>query len=92
MRSVKFDGIKKVPEGYEEAFYRAEVTFRHQRVYCPKENKLVFCNEPDGPLDDEHLIHIGPDLDEDIAQGVARGELDPMTKAPLEPNHAPVNV
>lgn len=92
MRSVKFDGTKKVPDGYEEAFLRAEVTFRHQRVFCPRENKLVFCNEPEAPLDDEHLIHIGPDLDEDIAQGVAQGYLDPMTKTPLVPHHTASNV
>lgn len=87
MRSLQFDGTMRVPQGYRDIFTRAEITFLHQRVFCPRERKLVHCNEPDSPLEDEHLIYVGPDLDEHIARGVAYGQLDPMTKTPLQAPH-----
>ena len=54
-------------------------------------------NEPEESLPDEILIYIGvyvphliisnrSDLDIEIARGVARGDLHPMTKAPLAPS------
>jgi exonuclease-1 len=86
----------KVPPDYMEEFQRANLTFKHQRVFCPERECLVMWNEPDDPLPDETLVYIGAylipssshranssDLNEEIARGVARGELHPMTKAPL---------
>lgn len=59
LRAVRFEGKLKVPEGYKEAFERADLTFQHQRVFCPIKNCLVMCNEPDEPLADETLVYIG---------------------------------
>jgi exonuclease-1 len=85
LRALKFDGKMKVPEGYFEAFKRADMTFMHQRVFCPIENRLVMANDPDPDtvIDDEILVYIGPDIDVEIARLVASGHLDPMTKQPI---------
>jgi exonuclease-1 len=85
LRALKFDGKMKVPEGYFEAFKRADMTFQYQRVFCPVENRIVMANdpEPETTIDDEILVYIGPDIDIEIARGVASGQLDPMTKQPI---------
>jgi exonuclease-1 len=85
LRALKFDGKMKVPEDYFEAFKRADMTFMHQRVFCPIENRLVMANDPDpdAVIDDEILVYIGPDIDVEIARLVASGHLDPMTKQPI---------
>ncbi|KAI5776872.1 putative exonuclease [Geopyxis carbonaria] len=83
IRAVQLDGTKVVPKGYLEAFERADLTFRHQRVFCPRAQRLVFCNDPDAPLPDESMQYIGPDVPPEIAQAVARGDLCPMTKLPI---------
>ena len=83
----------RVPPDYMDSFHRANLTFKHQRVFCPEKECLVMWNEPHESLSDEILVYIGAyvfflsfwfrDLDAEIAQGVARGDLHPMTKAPL---------
>lgn len=83
LRMLSFDGKYRVPKGYLEDFYRAELTFLHQRVFCPKTQRLVFHTEPTTPIAEEHLPFIGAYVEPDIAQGVARGDLDPMTKLPI---------
>jgi hypothetical protein len=37
-----------VPENYDKEFKRALLTFKFQRVYCPKRQKLVMLNEAEG--------------------------------------------
>ncbi|KAL7274913.1 Rad2 nuclease [Rhizina undulata] len=83
LQSVQFAGSMTVPKGYLEQFRQADLTFLHQRVFCPTKNMVVMCNEPEGPLSEECLVFIGPDVELKIAQGVARGDLDPMTKEPF---------
>ena len=87
LRVLQFEGSMSVPKGYLEAFRRADLTFRHQRVFDPKLGRLLMANEPEGELGDEDLIYIGPDIDEDVARGVAEGRLCPMTKRELVLNH-----
>ncbi|XVF40239.1 hypothetical protein PTKIN_Ptkin01aG0096100 [Pterospermum kingtungense] len=57
-----------VPPLYEESFKKAILTFQHQRVYDPIT---------------EDIIHLS-DISNDIAQGIARGELDPFTRMPFQ--------
>jgi exonuclease-1 len=83
LRMLSFDGKFRVPKGYLEAFYRAELTFLHQRVFCPKKLCLVLHTEPDTPIDEESMPFIGAYVEPEIAQGVARGDLNPMTKLPI---------
>lgn len=83
IRMLQFDGKFYVPKGYLEAFNQAELTFLHQRVYCPKTLGLVLHTEPEKPIDEEKMPFIGAYVEPEIAQGVARGDLNPMTKLPI---------
>lgn len=33
-----------IPDNYEEAYKKAYLTFKFQRVYCPEKKQLVFLN------------------------------------------------
>lgn len=83
LRMLQFDGKWHVPKGYLEAFYQAELTFLHQRVFCPKVDGLVLHTEPEQPIDEEKMPFIGAFIEPEIARGVARGDLNPMTKEPI---------
>ena len=83
IRMLQFDGKYHVPKDYLEAFHKAELTFLHQRVFCPKALTLVLHTVPERPIDETKLPFIGADVEPTIAQGVARGDLNPMTKAPI---------
>ncbi|KAE9369538.1 hypothetical protein N431DRAFT_485423 [Stipitochalara longipes BDJ] len=83
IRMLQFDGKFFVPKGYLEAFYQAELTFLHQRVFCPIAQTLVLHTEPAHPIDEDKMPFIGAHVAAEIAQGVARGDLNPMTKLPI---------
>lgn len=86
IRMLQFDGKYHVPKDYLDAFYQAELTFLHQRVFCPIADEVVFHTEPEQPLDEEKVTCIGAHVDTEIARKVATGELDPMTKKPIVMN------
>jgi exonuclease-1 len=88
LRMLQFDGKYHVPQGYLEAFYQAELTFLHQRVYCPISNRLVFHTEPNQPIDEQKMLFIGAYVEPEVARRVAMGELNPMTKQPMFPGPA----
>ena len=83
LRMLQFDGQYHVPAGYLEAFRQAELTFLHQRVFCPLLNSLVLNTALDENMREEDLPFIGGFVEQDIAVGVARGDLHPMTKLEL---------
>ncbi|KAG9231036.1 hypothetical protein BJ875DRAFT_133751 [Amylocarpus encephaloides] len=83
LRMLQFDGKFHVPKGYLEDFYQAEFTFLHQRVFCPKAQGLVFHTDPEHHVDAEKMQFIGAYVPPEIAQGVAKGELNPMSKQPM---------
>ena len=89
IRMLQFDGKFLVPTGYLEAFKQAELTFLHQRVFCPQKLTLVYHTEPDHPIDDERMPFIGAYVEPETAQGVARGDLNPITKLPIVPHTRP---
>ncbi|KFY41405.1 hypothetical protein V494_03025 [Pseudogymnoascus sp. VKM F-4513 (FW-928)] len=80
IRMLQFDGKYHVPKDYLDKFYQAELTFLHQRVFCPIANELVFHTEPQQPIDEEKMTFIGAPVEAEIARRVATGELNPMTK------------
>lgn len=49
----------RVPPDYLDLFHRANLTFKHQRVFCPEKECLVMWNEPEAALSDEILVYIG---------------------------------
>jgi exonuclease-1 len=83
VRMLQFDGKFHVPKGYLEAFNQAELTFLHQRVFCPTTQRIVFHTELELPIDEEKMHFIGAYVPPEIAQGVAKGDLNPMTKKPI---------
>ncbi|KUJ14628.1 uncharacterized protein LY89DRAFT_619648 [Mollisia scopiformis] len=83
VRMLQFDGKFHVPKGYLEAFYQAEFTFLHQRVFCPQSLSLVLHTQPEQPIDENKMSYIGAYVEPEIARGVARGDLNPMTKVPI---------
>ncbi|RKF77172.1 Exonuclease 1 [Golovinomyces cichoracearum] len=83
VRMLQFDAKFSVPLGYLESFHKAELTFLYQRVYCPQKKALVLHTEPPKSLGIENMPFIGAFVTPIIAQGVARGDLHPMTKLPI---------
>lgn len=83
LRMLQFDGQYRVPTGYLEAFRKAELTFLHQRVFCPVANSLVMTTELGGNAEPDDFAFIGNDVEPETAIGVAKGDLHPMTKKPI---------
>ncbi|KAI4295358.1 hypothetical protein L6164_035412 [Bauhinia variegata] len=72
LKHLRYSGVS-VPPLYEESFKKAILTFRYQRVYDPMTEDIV------------HLSDIQADIvPKHIAQGIARGDVDPFTKMPLQ--------
>lgn len=111
VRSIRLDGKMSVPADYLEKFKQAELTFLHQRVWCPKADMMVMCTEPAEPLTGKALVFIGgyvfllpcenrtsltvsgnSEVETEIARGIARGDLDPVTKNPFDLSHIPKHV
>ncbi|KAI8818712.1 uncharacterized protein EV422DRAFT_536597 [Fimicolochytrium jonesii] len=76
----------KRPDGYEELFRMAELTFMHQRVYDPKTEELVHLKPLPSDLRDcsEAMTFLGPHVPPHLAKGVANGLIDPETKRPFD--------
>lgn len=89
IRMIQFDGKFHVPKNYLESFYQAEFTFLHQRVFCPETLTLVLHTELCLPLTEDQTQFVGRDISPEIAQGVAKGDLDPMTKEPIITDRKP---
>lgn len=87
LRMLSFDGQYHVPPGYLEAFYKAELTFLHQRVFCPTKNDIVMMTDLQADAQPEDFSFIGGEVDREIAIGVAKGDLNPMTKQPIRVRH-----
>lgn len=72
-----------VPPVYEESFKKALLTFQHQRVYDPISEDIVHLAEISDDIGDGSDF-LGPPLPQHIAQGIAKGDLDPFTQMPFE--------
>lgn len=83
LRMLQFEGKYNVPADYLDNFKQAELTFLYQRVFCPKEGKLVTLTPLDDGVKVEEMPFIGADIEPEIAVEVACGDLDPMTKEPI---------
>jgi exonuclease-1 len=83
LRMLAFDGKYNIPPGYLESFRKAELTFLHQRVFCPHLNDMVMMTSLGTRPEPDDFAFIGAHVVRDIAIGVARGDLNPMTKEPI---------
>ncbi|KAI1344409.1 hypothetical protein F5Y15DRAFT_111416 [Xylariaceae sp. FL0016] len=80
IRMLQFDNKYHVPADYSTLFTQAEQTFLYQWVYCPKAKELIHLTPLPADLDAQQLPFIGSFVESRIAQKVASGELNPMTK------------
>ena len=80
LRILAFNNQHQIPPGYLESFQKANMTFLHQRVFCPVANDIVMMTSLGDEPEPEDFSFIGSPMDKDIAIGVSRGELNPMTK------------
>lgn len=83
LRMLQFDGQYCVPAGYLEAFRRAELTFVHQRVFCPVAKEIVMAAQLPPDTSTEDLGFLGSHIEKEVALGVVNGDLHPMTKRPI---------
>ncbi|CAG8756863.1 2346_t:CDS:2 [Dentiscutata erythropus] len=84
IKLLLMDGKIEVPLDYLYNFRRAELAFLYQRVFDIDTKCLVTLNPIPEDLDiNPDTNFIGPDLDSDIALGIAIGELNPFTKEPI---------
>jgi len=83
IRMLQFDGKYRVSENYLAQFKQAELTFMHQRVFCPKKQGLVLLTDVETGIDVEEMAFIGAKVPDDMAQAIASGELNPITKQPI---------
>ncbi|KAK4157688.1 hypothetical protein C8A00DRAFT_39968 [Chaetomidium leptoderma] len=80
IKMLRFDGKHRVPESYSEDFKQAELTFLHQRVFCPKKQDIVFLTEPEPTVNVEEMPFIGAPVETGLARAIAAGDINPITK------------
>ena len=85
IRMLQFDGKFRVSENYLPAFKQAEMTFLYQRVFCPAKQELVLLTQPDSELDVEEMLFIGPKVPRELAQAIAAGDVNPISKEDIVP-------
>ncbi|EGS22219.1 5'-_3' double-stranded DNA exonuclease-like protein [Thermochaetoides thermophila DSM 1495] len=89
VKMLRFDGKYQVPQNYLEEFKQAELTFLHQRVFCPEKKDIVFLTEPDPSLNIDEMPYIGAPIETELARAIAVGDVNPITKqrilVPLSP-------
>ncbi|XP_020575994.1 exonuclease 1-like isoform X2 [Phalaenopsis equestris] len=81
-KHLRYSGVS-VPPVYEGSFKKAVWAFQHQRVYNPEKECIMHLS--DVPQDiGEDLDFLGPWLPPDVVKGIAKGDLDPLTKGPFQ--------
>ncbi|CAE7210670.1 hypothetical protein CFE70_009331 [Pyrenophora teres f. teres 0-1] len=83
VKAAQFDGKLKVPAGFMADFDQAEKTFLYQWVYCPIDKKLVNLTSMDDGISLADMPYLGEEVPSELATGVARGDLYPRTKLPM---------
>jgi exonuclease-1 len=83
VKAAQFDGKLKVPAGFMVSFDQAEKTFLYQWVYCPVAKQLVNLTPLEDGVNIADMPYIGEEVPSHIAMGVARGDLYPRTKLPM---------
>ena len=82
VQRLRFEGKATISEDYLPQFYQAELTFLHQRVFCPEKRELVLLTEdPSNKAQD--LPFIGANVEPELARAIAAGDVNPITKKPI---------
>ncbi|KAL2163414.1 hypothetical protein VTH06DRAFT_5471 [Thermothelomyces fergusii] len=77
---LRFEGKHRIPDSYLEAFKQAELTFLHQRVFCPKRQDIVCLTELDPSYNPDEMLFIGAPVETELARSIAVGDVNPITK------------
>ncbi|GAB1317608.1 Rad2 nuclease [Madurella fahalii] len=89
IKMLRFGGKHQVPNSYLEDFKQAELTFLHQRVFCPIKQDIVLLTEPDPSVNVNDMPFIGAPVETELARSIAVGDINPITKqrilVPLSP-------
>ncbi|KAI0206660.1 hypothetical protein F4808DRAFT_2492 [Astrocystis sublimbata] len=80
IRTLQFEGKHRIPADYLKLFTQAEQTFLYQWAFCPTSNQLVNLTAPPSDLDLDQLPFIGSFVEAQVAQRIAAGDVNPMTK------------
>ncbi|KAK4096743.1 hypothetical protein N658DRAFT_501226 [Parathielavia hyrcaniae] len=80
VRMLRFDGKHQVPETYLDEFRQAELTFLHQRVFCPKQRDIVLLTEPEPSVNVDDMPFIGAPVETELARAIAAGDVNPITR------------
>ncbi|KAL2151282.1 hypothetical protein VTH82DRAFT_6380 [Thermothelomyces myriococcoides] len=80
IKMLRFDGKYQIPDSYLEDFKQAELTFLHQRVFCPKKQDIVFLTELDPSSNPDEMPFIGAPVETELARSIAIGDVNPITK------------
>lgn len=81
LRAIRLDNLAMIPPDFDNVIEQARLTFLHQRVYCPDQQRLVMLHEPENRVSFPGFeIFIGPAISQDLCQQIALGEVDPITK------------
>lgn len=83
IRGAQLEAKLRIPPRYLEDFRQAEMTFLYQYVFCPEVQQLVNLTTPDTKGQLDGVTYIGAFIEPEVAQQVARGDLDPMSKRPI---------
>ncbi|KAI3325410.1 hypothetical protein HD806DRAFT_490253 [Xylariaceae sp. AK1471] len=80
IQTLQFEGKLRIPANYLARFYQAEQTFLYQWAFCPTSKQLVNLTAlpPDTSLD--QLPFIGSFVEPRVAQRIAAGDVNPITK------------
>ncbi|XP_062207052.1 exonuclease 1-like isoform X2 [Phragmites australis] len=82
IKHLRYSAVS-VPPHYEENFKRAIWAFKFQRVYDPATEDIVHLSSVPHDIS-EDLEFLGPWLPQNVAKGIALGNIDPLTMEPFE--------
>ncbi|KAI0905162.1 hypothetical protein F4823DRAFT_154690 [Ustulina deusta] len=80
IRTLQFEGKHRIPAEYLTLFHQAERTFLYQWAFCPTSRKLVNLTALPSDLDPDQLPFIGSFVEPQLAQRIATGDINPITK------------
>ncbi|KAF0694687.1 Aste57867_14457 [Aphanomyces stellatus] len=81
VRALRLEGKMAIAKSYENDVAQARWTFRHQRVYDPVTQTLVHVTPLPAALIGQNTDFLGPVISNELAKGIAEGEIDPITEA-----------
>lgn len=80
IRTLQFEGKHRIPADYLKLFHQAEQTFLYQWAFCPTSKQLVNLTALPPNLSLDQLPFIGSFVETQLAQGIAAGDINPITK------------